>query len=277
MTVLLLTMLMGCQKLGSVGDALKTRQPTISYKRLKTDSISFSGVDATLVFAIDNPNPVQIALSSLDYALQIEGQQILSGDKSDGLTLAASGSTNLRVPLSLQFSDIEGLLDATRGKDELDFSVSGDMGFNTPIGELTLPYDAGGNFPVLRAPKVSLKKLRVEQLALVQDKASLALDLDVTNRGGAAISFKDIDYKLSLAGSSVASGTLAQLGSIEGTETETVTVPIDIKLTGLGQAIITALTDRSALSAVFKADLDVATPFGDVPLSLNENGRLQIQ
>lgn len=277
MSVLLWTMLLGCQKLGSVGDALKTRQPTISYKRLKTDNIDFSGIDATLVFQIDNPNPVQIALASVDYALQIEGEEVLTGAKDDGLTLAASDTTNLKVPLSLTFDGISSLLDATRGKDELGFGVSGDMGFNTPIGELKLPYNAEGSFPVLRAPKVSLKKLRVEELAVLKDSASLALDLDVTNRGGAAISFKDIDYKLSLAGASVASGKLAQLGSIEGSETETVSVPIDITLTGLGQAVITALTDRSALNTAFSADLSVETPFGDIPLSLDESSRLQLQ
>jgi LEA14-like dessication related protein len=277
MTTMLWMTLLGCAKLGSIGDVLDTRKPTVQFNKLRTDSISFDGIEATLIFDVDNPNPVQLALASLDYALDIEGQSVLSGEQAEGFTLPAQDSAKLRVPLALSFDDISGLLDATKGRDELGFSVSGDMGFDTPVGAIKLPYSAEGDIPVLRPPQVRFNKLRVEQLSIVQNKATLALDLDVTNRGGASVTLSDVDFGLALAGSDVASGVVSRLGSIGSDQTETVTVPIDLSLTGLGSAIITALTDRSSLSAAFSADLSVATPYGDIPLHVDESGRLQLQ
>ena len=277
MNALLLMGLMGCQKMGPLGDALQTLKPTVEFNRLRTDEIDFEGIDATLVFNVDNPNPVALSLASMTYALDIEGISVLSGTKPKGFSLPASDAAKLRVPLSLQFSEIADLLSETRGRDELSFGVAGKMGFDTPIGEMSLPYQADGQFPVLRPPKVAFSKLRVKDLALLQDKATLALDLDVTNRGGAAITLADVDYKLSLAGARVASGAVARLGAVEADQTQQVSVPIEVKLSGLGSAIVSALTDRTSLNADFAADMSIDTPFGAVPLHLDESGQLQIQ
>ena len=275
--LLLAVLLGGCQKLGAVGDVLETAKPTVSFQKLDVDSLDFSGIQSTLVFRVDNPNPVQLALASLDYTFSLEGQRVVSGDQADGLTLPAQGHGSVRIPVALAFADLPELLSQTRGKDALAFAVQGTMGFQTPLGVVTLPYNATGDLPVLRAPKIAFSKLRVESLSVRDDRATLALDLDVTHTGGASIGLKDMQYALSLSRTEVADGKVASLGQVDSSGTQTVTIPLNLRLTGLGSALISALTERTPVQARLAADLKVETPYGAIPLSIDESGQLTVR
>ncbi|MEL6348261.1 MAG: LEA type 2 family protein [Myxococcota bacterium] len=277
MHISLLLLMMGCSKLGNLGNALEAYKPNVKFNRLDLRDINFNKVDTTLVFDVNNPNPIDLGLASFAYTLSLEGQRLTAGDRDKGFNVPGEGAAELKIPLSVVFTDIPELLDNTRGKDELGFAVRGDMGFNTPLGVVELPYNAEGKMPVIRAPKVQVSALRVDELALLQNRATLALDLNVTNRGGAAIGLKNVGYGFKLNNRRVATGDVAQLGSIDGDGQETVTVPITFSLTEVGSGLIDLLKSKGQVNAQFNAELTVDTPFGAVPFSFDEGKRLSLQ
>jgi LEA14-like dessication related protein len=270
--------LTSCQKvpnLDKISDALQPYLPTVSFQDLDLRTIDWEHVEVDLKFNVENPNPLQVKIASFSYDLALEGTQVLEGTQTDGFTLPAEDKATLTVPLSLTFSNIKDLLGSTRGKDELGFVLAGKLGFDTPAGVAKIPYTAKGDFPVLRTPNISLKKVKVTDLSVLENNASINVVLDVKNKGAANISFTDFDYKFSLNGSQIASGAVASLGEAV-TGDSVVKLPIDLKLTSAASALLSLFQGGGTSDAALSASFNVGTPFGTLPLSIDETGNVQI-
>lgn len=260
--------------LAACDGSLSGYAPTIAFDRLAVNAVDWESADTDFVFKVNNPNPVDITLASFDYSLAFQGVEWLSGDDPDGLELGASGDSDVQLPVSLVFSELYDMVQATRGQDSIDFGLAGNFGFNTPLGVVNLPYDADGAFPALRTPTFSFSKLRVEDLSFTG--ATLALDLNVDNDHESNLDFTNFDYGLSLAGIDVAAGEIADLGIVAGATTGTLTLPFEVNFLDAGTAVYEALTSNS-VKVGLSATSDVDTPFGLVPLSIDQSGSVQVR
>jgi len=271
--VLLLT---SCAK-GSLPVDISKFAPRLSFQDVEVESIDFRGMDTQFVFAIDNPNPVGLSVASFTYDLDLGGNGFVDGDSADGLALPAGGTADFMLPVNIVFADVIALVSNLGDASEVPFSLQGEFGFQTPLGILKVPYQEEGMLPVLRAPKVQLQGVRVDSFRPLQNSAVLAVDIDVTSKGGNELSLRQFDYGLSLAGESVATGLVQELATVGAGETQTVTLPIELNLLGLGSSIVTAIRDKGPLQVGLTAGTTVGTPFGPLPFNVDEQASLRLQ
>lgn len=262
--------------LGTGCDDIQPYLPTVTFDRFDVQNINFTEADVDFVFAVNNPDPVAITLSSFSYAFGLESVNLLSGDDPDGMTLEAVGSSDLALPVHLTWQDVWDTVQATKGKDNVGFGLNGDFGFNTPIGEALIPYDQSGEFPAVRTPKFSLKRVKVTHLNLLSGTADLGVDLGVTNDHASSLFFENFGYDLSLGGTHVANGRINSLGEALGATETTLTLPAHVNLVHVGSAVLDALSGRGNLNVGLAADTDVDTPFGVLPLTIDETGDVQV-
>src|SRR3982751_1576585 len=84
----------GCAALSKLlSDAFQ--QPTFSFKQVQLLDVSLGGATVNLVYTLHNPNPVGLSLAEVDYALFIEGKQLVAGRPPNGLTIPESGQADL--------------------------------------------------------------------------------------------------------------------------------------------------------------------------------------
>lgn len=270
---------LGCPKLTDLFELSDLEQytPKVQFKNLDVQQVDWNQAQTEFVFTVENPNPIDVNLASLTYDLDLGGMDFFSGDNPDGMSLKAEGKSQLRIPATVVFADLFELHSSYQAADTMPFSLAGDIGFNTPIGEIKIPYKEQGDFPVLRRPQFEFKALRVTDLAVLQNRASLALDLGVTNEQASNLGFGDFEYDLFLKGKNVASGNIKQLTNVEGGKNQTVTVPVDIDLLQAGEAIVKLIKDRSQIKVRLKAGMSVDTPFGALPLDLDRSQKLKLQ
>src|SRR3990167_1685650 len=104
-----LSVLSGCAYLQQF---LKTafREPTFTFKNMVLNDVSLGGLNLDTVWDLNNPNNVGISLAAVDYALFIEGKQVVAGHPDNGLQLAANGSSELHFPASIKFQDITNII-----------------------------------------------------------------------------------------------------------------------------------------------------------------------
>jgi LEA14-like dessication related protein len=258
-----------CSQLGALGDALAPYTPKLQFRNLALKNIDFSKVDVDFVFAVRNPNPISVKLASFGYALGLEGVEMLRGTQADGFKLEARGESELAIPVSLTYTRIFELIGAARGKDRLAFDISGDLGFDTPVGRANVPFRERGDFPVVHAPDVSLKKLAVGDFNLLKGQARLDLTLGMANTGGgSALGFQNFRYNVSLMGQPVLESVLANVADVGSGETRDVVVPIALNLLTAGKALVDAVSQKKALDVGFAGVVDVRTPFGVIPLDV---------
>lgn len=252
--------------------------PTVTFDTLAVDAIDFQGAEVDFVFQVDNPNPLEIDLASFSYDLRLADTPLFDGDNADGFTLEASGASELRLPVALAWEDTWNTVQATRGLDDVPFGLSGHFGFDTPAGEVPLPYDESGSFPAVRTPKFRLANLRATRLNLsnpLNPTAELALDLGVDNAHGSSLFFDRFDYGVQIDGRPLASGVVNTF-EVDGATEGQLTLPIAVDLLSAGTTIFDVITGGGALDVALDATMDVETPFGILPLTVDETGALDV-
>ena len=193
------------------------------------------------------------------------------------------------------------MVQASRGLDSLPFQLSGDFGVRldsstlvtengqtandgTEQGELlSLPYDAGGDFPALRRPKFSFDKLRVKNLSW--SEVGLTLVLDVENEHASNLIFQRFSYDITLGGDSAIAGIVDNLEEtiygVDEQETGNTNRKLHIPLTIQSLDVITNLwsifTSGGRLNLGLSAISDVDTPFGLMELEIDETGNIDVE
>lgn len=247
--------------------------PTVKFTRFDVTAMDFEHIDTDFVFTVENPNPVGAPLDRFEYDLALMGISILSGDNPDGLELVAEGESEVALPVSLNFENIYEAITATRGEDNVNFGLAGNFGFDTDFGPIDITYDEEGDFPALRTPKFNLGKLKVN--AIGSNSVDFGLDVDVDNDIGSTMAFSDMGLKINFAGVQVGDGQIADLGSVEGATTQTLSLPFSVDYADALDAI-TALATGEKLKVGLEADVTVATPFGPLPLHVDESGQITV-
>lgn len=248
--------------------------PTVTFERLAVRDISFEDVQTDFVFRIDNPNPLEVDLASFGYALELAGVELLEGSNDGGFTLERQGSSELVLPVGIVFADALETVQATRGLDTVPFRLDGHFGFDTPAGVARVRYDEGGDFPALRTPRFEVERLRLKRLDVFG--ADLELDVQVDNAIGSTLFFERFRYDLQLGGQDVVTGMLDTF-AVEGDDATVVSLPIAVDLLSAGVAVVDALLNDRRLDLALDASMDVDTPFGVIPLQIDETGRLRVE
>ena len=247
--------------------------PRVKFSRFDVKNLDFEHIDTDFVFTIDNPNPVGIPLERFSYSLGFEGVEVLSGNATDDLSLAAENSSEVALPVSLVFSSLYELVQATRGEDMIGFRLQGGFGFDSDIGPVDIAYDAEDEFPAVRMPKVTIGQLQIQQFDL--SKADLALNFAVDNDHGSTINLHDMNFKLKVAGVSVG-GDLQTVGDVPGATTDNFQIPFSIDYVDAIAAIDAAVSGQK-LKVDMGADVEVDTPFGVLPLNIDETGNVAVE
>jgi len=247
--------------------------PTVAFDRLEVDALDFDRIDTHFVFQVDNPNPVGAPLDRFSYAFALQGVELLSGDDPDGLELVADGQSEMALPVSLDFVGVYEAITATRGLDYVDFGLDGSFGFDTDLGPINVIYDEDGSFPAPRIPKFKLGKLRFTDITA--SDVNFGLDVGVNNDHGSTIDLRDLDFRLGFAGVEVGGGQVEEFGSVNGATEETLTIPFGIDYVDAIDAITAAATGEK-LRVDLDATLNVDTPFGTLPLHVDETGDVDV-
>lgn len=285
----------------------------VKFDRLDVKDVDFEQADADFVFRVENRTPLGFRVDRFDYALAFEQIEWLTGDDPDGLALYADDFSEVSLPVNIVFADLYDLVQATRGKDTVDFGLDGNFGIklsqdtilpsaedtdtggdtgvtadeevsNAAVGDvINIPYDAGGDFPALRRPRFSFKKIKVGSFDWTNLVVPIELKLDVDNEHASSLFFTNFNYNLDIEGVSVASGLVDDLGEVFGASQETgtastsvLTLPINVDLAGLGSSVVSILSGGGKVNIGLGATTDVDTPFGVVTLSIDETGDVSV-
>lgn len=130
------------------------KPPKISAPRLAVKSLSFTKADLELQLNIENPNNFGVTLNNLDYSVNINGLQSISGITSSTIEVLKKGSNTLRVPVSLNLIELgRSAYQILNGNKPLDYSLSGSTNIDA-----TLPFFNTSNYTFGRTGSLNIFK-----------------------------------------------------------------------------------------------------------------------
>ena len=238
-----LSVLSGCAYLQQFLKAA-FREPTFTFKNMLLNDVSLGGLNLDTVWDLNNPNNVGVSLASVDYALFVEGKQVVAGAPQNGLQLAANGSSELHFPANIKFQDIADVVAVFLNKDLASWRAEGSIGVQTPIGVLKLPLAKDGQFEVPKLPAIVFGNPRVTNITL--SGATVEFPLTVTNKNTYGLPIAGITGNLAVAGSNVGTLSTGNLGAMEGKGAKQVALPLTINFLSAAGAVVNAVRGGNA-------------------------------
>jgi LEA14-like dessication related protein len=222
-------------------------KPRVSVRRLDITGVSFTGVDATLVLAVDNPNVLGLDLARLSYRLTVDGHDFIQGAGQHTLHVPPQGSGELQLPISIKFVELGQALASLFTKRQVPFSIATTLGFGTPIGVIDVPLSHSGQMPVPQLPTLTMGPASVG--AIDVGGANMSLTIQVRNSNSFKIPVGALKYGLSINGVTlVNAATQARELAAGATIPLVVSARLDFLRAGFG--IVRAVQSRSATVAL---------------------------
>lgn len=120
---------------------------------LSMKHVDVTGFDApslalstSFLIGVQNPNPVGLPLSRLDYDLAIDGRQLADGHAQENVSLPANGSTDVTLPVNVRLLDAGLTIEQLATRSSLPYQIRVRLGFDTPGGTLEVPLEQSGTF-----------------------------------------------------------------------------------------------------------------------------------
>jgi len=123
--------------------------PKISLGGIDIKKLGLTGADVEIGLKLDNPNAFGIDIRDLDYDLLVNGQRWLKSQQAKAISLAESGTSQVKVPLHLSFLDMgRTLADLLTQQSPLEYQLVGNMKMDSSLPMLkniALPFSQSGS------------------------------------------------------------------------------------------------------------------------------------
>jgi LEA14-like dessication related protein len=242
--------------------------PGLDVRSVSVREVDWEGVSLAVALEVENPLPLDVRVLGIRYAVTVEGAAVLQGERVEDLVIAGRETSAITLPLRLEHAAIWEVARSLPTQDVLDYAVSGEVQLDTPIGPRSLPVSYAGSLPLVRAPEVSVDHLEVVNLDLATLSADIELRLRVANRLDRVLRLTDLRYALSLGRHPVLSGRRADLGAATPGGV-VLGLPVRVELAAVPRFIWDALSGQGPLEVGLRGELQVVTPLGSLPLSLD--------
>ncbi|MCG8038721.1 MAG: LEA type 2 family protein [Candidatus Thiodiazotropha taylori] len=280
-SILLLFMILlfqGCSSLQQAEQLMNGIQPTGEVKGVKLSGLDLKGIDLLFDVEVDNPNPVAISLDGLDYDLKLLNRSFLKGQQSMGMSLAADGKSQVKLPVRMEFERLLQHYSELSKRDDVPYQLDLGLGIDVPLlGRVRLPMSYQGRLPVPQLPDVRVSRIDVQRLSL--QAIDLMLELEVENPNRFALMLQRLDYQFKLNGIDVGQGAAAQSLNIDKQGKGRVRLPLSLDLQKAGGGLYSALMGGRGLSYELSGRLDATgdTPLiGDIKIPLDRQGNFNL-
>ena len=130
------------------------KTPSISASKLTVKNLSFTKADLELQIDVSNPNAFGVILNTLDYKVDINGLESISGITSESVEIAEKGISTVKIPVSFNLIDLGRTAYQLLSSDkELDYSISG-----TANIDATLPFFNASSYDFNKSGSLNLFK-----------------------------------------------------------------------------------------------------------------------
>ena len=123
--------------------------PTIALSRVVVRGVTTSGANLDLVLRVANPNGVELQGSWVKVDVELGGHPVGQVDAQQPFRLAARGSTDLVLPLRVEWAALDPAVRTLAEGGRTEYRVSGRLGVQAGGSRLDVPVARSGAVSVL--------------------------------------------------------------------------------------------------------------------------------
>jgi LEA14-like dessication related protein len=225
---------------------------------MRVANITFEQIELVFNLAVENKNPVSIKLAGLDYDLKIEEQSLISGTTAQAIKLKANASSPVQIPITLKFNDLKKLPGELWRKDEISYQLLSQFNIDLPIiGNYAIPVTKQGTLPVPKAPKISVKDIKIKNISFTT--AQLVAHVEVNNPNDFNLDISDFNYQLKINQQNWGQGKITQANRIPKNAKTTIAIPVELNLLNAGKSVYNMLINKASIEYQLTGDVTLDT------------------
>ncbi|EPS72652.1 hypothetical protein M569_02104 [Genlisea aurea] len=245
-------------------------KPTADVSGFHINNINLERADVLISLLVHNPNPVPIPLFDINYLIESDGRDLVSGSIPDAGTIHAHGSKTIEIPVLVVYDHIRSTYHDIKPGTIIPYRVKVDLIVDVPVfGRLTLPLEKEGEIPVPYKPDIDVEKIRFVKFSFEETVASLKLKLE--NKNDFDLGLNDLDYEVWLGEVSIGTAELAENSTIRKNDVTYLDIPITFRPKDCGSAVWDMIRGRGTDYSM-KGNINVDTPFGPMKLPISKEG-----
>lgn len=219
------------------------KSPKVSFKDVRVEHIDFDEIGLALRFDVYNPNAFGGEISNMQYAVFIEDNgsdlKLLEAMSDEGVKIDGKSTTTVSVPVSLNYEDVAEILKTNVSRDRVNYRVKGKVALKTAFGDIAIPFEKKGDFPVFKKPALRLANFDVKPGL---SKTKVSFDVIIENKNDFAVGLKDLEYSVKMWGEDVLDGSGGDIQIEPGGEA-VLPMKASIKLAKLGDLLLQGITE----------------------------------
>jgi LEA14-like dessication related protein len=117
------------------------KDPEVKVVDFTLQDISIEDVALNLKVNVNNPNPIPLNLDQINYELKFSGEKVTEGIFSKGISIPASGSNEVMIPLKFKYSSVGNIL---AGIFKNSYSREYELSGSAKLGIISVPFTKKG-------------------------------------------------------------------------------------------------------------------------------------
>jgi LEA14-like dessication related protein len=269
-----------CLSCSSVNDFLESavQKPIVKFSELKIESLSFEEIDLNVELELQNPNKIGVDLSGYDYQLLLNENSFVKGMQNTSVSIPASGSTQIPLPLTLNYKDIYSTYKTLKDNDSTSYEIKCGLSFDLPVlGDQYIPVSKTGKLPLLKPPAVNISSLHLQSLNITG--AELELVLSINNTNNMSFFLTGMNYNLQVNGLQWISAESDTRQAVAAKSANKLAFPFRLNFLQMGQSARQLLVGDENLGYELTGNFELESNnalLGRVNLPLNRSGELKI-
>lgn len=233
---------------------------------------------------VQNKSPYKLTIDSASFEISLHDQLLIKELIPVNLKQQRYQIDTLQLPVDLSRKKLKQILSGLEGVDSTDLTTSCYIIYNTIFGHVKLPYNKSVRIPVPVPPKIKVLKVERKKYNVTEKVLNTTILLEIIN-GGQNINLQlyDIHYQLHIENELKSEGTIDKTVVIKPRSTETVEVPVDIKVEYPLKTIIAILTDNDRMNYTLHFQAKMIEKMVDavkrdpIPVEINASGELELK
>lgn len=125
--------LTGCSLLGSLAENSAFSRPTVEVTGVQVLSAGLSGAELGIYFQANNPNPIGLTMSGLEYEVFLNDQSIGSGKNQRPISLPKRGASSFSVTYEFSTQELLQAGIAALGERDHEVRIDAVIQIDTPL------------------------------------------------------------------------------------------------------------------------------------------------
>jgi len=136
-----------CLSLSScTGLGKAVEKPRVRVLGVEVSHVSLESADLIFDLAVENGNRFSFILETVEYRVRINNEPLLNGRQDLRAEIAAHGTGEVELPVTLHFADIVRVLKSLKGERHAGYDLDAELWFSIPIlGRLSIPVRQRGD------------------------------------------------------------------------------------------------------------------------------------